>query len=96
MAILRRDRADCERLQALHAKSAGFPFPPRELRHQQTGRGFTLYLDPVVTESDGRVSYDMPTDTELGPSRLSRLTGPERAEIASIRAKPEPTAARKE
>jgi hypothetical protein len=94
MANLKRDRADCERLQALHAKAAGFPFPPANPAHAARGHGFTLYQAPVVLEDDGKTSYDMPTDAELGAGKLARLTGPERAELAAIRAKPEPSAAR--
>jgi hypothetical protein len=81
-------------MRELHAKASGFPFPPANPAHASRGHGFTTHQDAIVNEEDGKVSYDMPTDAELGAGRLARLTGPERAELASIRAKPEPSAAR--
>lgn len=89
MARMRRSRADCDRLRDLHAKAAGYPFPPAKAAHAAMGHGITTHQDAVLVEEDGRVSYDLPTDAELGPVRLARLTGPERGEFASIRAKPE-------
>lgn len=93
MTILRRDRADCEELRNLHAKAAGFPFPPANPAHAARGHGFTTHQDEVRTEEDGRTSYDFPTDAELGPVRQARLTGAERARVAAIRAKPDTVAA---
>jgi hypothetical protein len=89
MARMRRSRADCDRLRDLHAKAAGYPFPPAKPAHASANHGWTTHQDAVLVEDDGRVSYDLPTDAELGPVRLARLTGPERAEITAIRAKPE-------
>lgn len=91
MAVVRRNAADCNRLRDLHAKAAGYPFPPANPAHASRGHGVTTHQDAVVTEVDGRLSYDMPTDAELGAGKLARLTGAERAEIATIRSKPETT-----
>lgn len=87
---LSRTPADCDRLRDLDAKAAGFPFAPDNPAHAARGVGFTLYRLPVVIDPiDSKSSFDMPTDAELGPGRLARLSGAERAEIAAIRAKPD-------
>jgi hypothetical protein len=93
MAKLKRDRVDCERLRDLHAKAAGYPYPPVNSAHAAQGHGWTTHQDAVVLEDDGKYSYELPTDAELGVTRLARLTAPERAELVAIRAKPEPAAA---
>lgn len=96
MAKLKRDRADCDRMRDLHAKAAGFPFSPVNPAHAARGHGWTTHQDAVVIEDDGRPSYDMPTDIELGAAKLARLSTAERTELATIRAKPEPVGAQQE
>lgn len=94
MSKLKRERADCDRLRDLHAKAAGFPFAPANPAHASRGHGFTTHQsDVTIDESDGKATYDLPTDAELGAAKLARLTGPERAELNAIRAKPEPAGA---
>lgn len=88
--IMKRNQADCIRLRDLVAKAGTFPYPPNNPAHAQQGRGFTLYQDAVLLGEDGKWSYDMPDDAELGPVRLARLSASEKSEIAAIRAKPEP------
>jgi hypothetical protein len=78
-------------MRDLHAKAAGFPFPPANPAHAAMGHGITTHQDAVVLDDDGRLLYDLPTDAEFGPVRLARLTGPERGELNAIRARPDTT-----
>lgn len=87
--IMKRTKVDCDRLRDLHAKASGFPANPNNPAHTAQGRGITLYQDAPVLGEDGKWSYDMPTDQELGPQRLARLNAQEKADIATIRAKPD-------
>lgn len=92
MTKLKRSAADCSRLRALHAKAAGYPFPPANPAHAAAGYGFTQFQDDVKFDSaDSSYNYDLPTDFELGAVDLARLTGSERSELALIRSKPDVT-----
>jgi hypothetical protein len=79
MATITRSKDDCESARALIAKATGFPFPPREKRHADANRGMTLYQEDPI--SNGSVwALELPDALDE-----SRLSGPERAELARIR-----------